>query len=413
MYAGPVSDPCAAAPDDRLARRNALVLAMGQALGGSLQSMTIALGGLVGLSLLPQRSELATLPITAMVLGTACGTLPAGFVLERLGRKPGFMLGALIAAAGGLIAFAALQAGSFVLFGLGTFIGGFSFAFVQQYRFAAAEGASPGFRPKAISYVLAGGILAGVIGPQTVIATKDLFAPVAFAGAYLAQVGLALLAVVVLTRYRAAPVAVRREAVPQPRRPLGAILRQPVVALAVVCSVVAYSVMSLVMTAAPLAMRASGHTTAQAALGIQWHVIAMFGPSFFTGSLIARFGAGRITAVGLGLLALAGTTALIGPELGNFYGALVLLGLGWNFAFIGGTTMLTAAQRPEERVRTQAANDFIVFGTVALASLFSGVLFSTVGWASINWALMPLVAVPLGLILGAHVWDLKRRRRLA
>ena len=177
-------------------------------------------------------------------------------------------------------------------------------------------------------------------------------------------------------------------------------------------AMIAYSVMSLVMTAAPLAMIACGFTTSEAALGIQWHVIAMFAPSFVTGHLIARFGAEVITAVGLVLLALAGTTALLGIELMNFYAALILLGLGWNFGFIGGTALLTAAQRPEERARTQAANDFIVFGVVAVASLSSGVLFNTVGWGSINWTLLPMVAVPFVLLIGS-VLIAARRHRLA
>lgn len=396
---------------DRLARRNALVLAFAQAMGGALTSITIALGGLVGIYLISAQTPLATLPVTAMVVGTACGTLPAAWILERLGRRRGFMLGASMASVGGLVAFGAIHAGSFALFCLGTFVSGTSFAFVQQYRFAAAEGATPRFKPKAISTVLAGGIFSGIVGPQTVIATKDLFLPVAYAGAYLAQAGLALVAIAILFFYRpAAPVA--RQRLETAARPLWHVLTQPKVALAIACAMVSYSVMALVMTAAPLAMIACGFSAAQAALGIQWHVIAMFAPSFVTGHLITRFGAETITAIGLVLLALAGVTALLGLALANFYIALILLGLGWNFGFIGGTAMLTAAQRPEERARTQAANDFIVFGVVAIASLSSGVLFSTVGWDSINVVLLPLLGVPFLLLAGAIVVG-RRRHRLA
>ncbi|MEO1103793.1 MAG: MFS transporter [Pseudomonadota bacterium] len=395
---------------DQLARRNALVLALAQAIGGALTSINVALGGLVGIYLLSEQSTLATAPVTAMIVGTACGTLPAAYILEKLGRRLGFMIGALIAGVGGLVAFAAIIHGQFLGYCLGTFIGGVSFAFVQQYRFAAAEGATPGFRPKAISYVLAGGVLAGVIGPQTVIATKDVFLPVAYAGAYLAQAGLCLITLCVLAFYRPQPGPPRTEATPK-GRPLLVILRQPRVALAIMCAVVSYAVMILVMTVAPLAMVACGFTTAEAALGIQWHVIAMFAPSFVTGTLITRFGAEPITAIGLILLGFAGVVALLGITLVNFYLALILLGLGWNFGFIGGTTMLTEAQRPEERARTQAANEFIVFGSVAVASLSSGVLFQLVGWDSINWTLMPILAVPFVLLVAVTV--IVRRRPAA
>ena len=398
--------------DDGLARRNAFVLALAQAMGGAFTSITIALGGLVGVSLLGQGSKLATLPVSIMIVGTACGTIPAAMLLARLGRKRGFMLGALIAVAGGLTAFASIMNQDFLPYCLGTFLNGFAFAFVQQYRFAATEAASERFRPKAISYVLAGGIFAGVIGPQTVIASKDLFLPIEYAGAYLAQAGLCLVTIAILAFYRPVPQPPQTDGVVT-GRPLRAILAEPKVALAILCAVVAYSVMSLVMTAAPLAMVAHGHGADDAALGIQWHVIAMFAPSFVTGSLIARFGSRLITAIGLTILAGAGTAALLGVALHNFYLALILLGLGWNFGFIGGTAMLTESQRPEERARTQGANEFIVFGTVALASLSSGVLFQLIGWTSINWTLMPMVALPLTLIV---IWSLatrRERRRLA
>lgn len=396
-------------PGDRLARRNAMVLALAQAIGGALTSITVALGGLVGVYLLNENAELATLPVTAMIVGTACGTVPAAMLLARLGRKAGFMAGAVIAGTGGLVAFTGILSLSFPLYCLGTFMGGFSFAFVQQYRFAATEGASAPFRPKAISIVLAGGIFAGVIGPQTVIATKDLFLPVEYAGAYLAQAVLCLVAMSILAFYREVPAPPRAQTAVA-SRPVLHIVREPAVALAIACAVVSYGVMSLVMTAAPLAMLSCGFTTAEAALGIQWHVIAMFAPSFFTGTLIARFGAESVTAVGLVLLCLAGGASLLGISLGHFYVALVLLGLGWNFGFIGGTTMLTNAQRPEERARTQAANELIVFGCVAIASLSSGVLFQTVGWESINWAVMPIVVVPLAL-LGLGLLGVLRLRR--
>lgn len=396
-------------PNDRLAKRNALVLALAQAMGGALTSISIALGGLVGVTLLPDAPHLATVPVSTMIVGTACGTIPAAMLMGRIGRRLGFMAGALIASTGGFIAFLGIMLGLFPLFCVGTFCGGFSFAFVQQYRFAAAESATEAFRPKAISFVLAGGLLAGIIGPQTVIATRDMIPGVAFAGAYLAQSVLALVALALLTFYRQPDAPVSTGGVVA-ERPLWRIMTEPRVQLAVLVAVVSYGVMSLMMTAAPLAMQACGFTPDDSALGIQWHVIAMFAPSFVTGSLISRFGAEPIAAIGLVLLALAGGTALIGIEIHHFYIALVFLGLGWNFGFIGGTAMLTAAQRPEERARTQAANDFIVFGFVALASLSSGALFHAAGWSPINWVLLGLVAFPLVVLAASSAISATRRR---
>lgn len=387
--------------EDKLARRNAYVLALAQAFGGALPSINISLGGLVGMYLLAAQSEIATLPVTTMVVGLAAGTIPAAMLLERLGRRLGFMVGSLIAAAGGFVAFAGIMHGSFAVFCVGTFLGGVSGSFVHQYRFVAAEGASPAFKGRAISTVLAGGVLAGVIGPQTVIWTKDFFLPTAYAGAFLAQAILGLLGIFIIALYKPGPRQVRPvgEDAAYKGRPLLVILRQPRVALAILCAVVSYSIMNLVMTAAPLAMLACGFTTEEAALGIQWHVIAMFAPSFVTGRLIARFGAETITAIGLMLLGLCAVTALLGIALVNFYVALILLGLGWNFGFIGATTLLTNAQRPEERSRTQAANEFIMFGVVAIASLSSGYLFATIGWQSINWTVFPVVALPLVILM--------------
>lgn len=395
---GDASEAGALPADDRLAKRNALLFAGAQAFGGAMMSVNIALGGLAGAYLMPGAEILATLPVSTMVVGTACGTIPAALLMQRIGRRPGFLIGAGIGAAGGLLAAFAILIGSFWLMCVGTFVAGSAFAFVQQYRFAAADVASPAFRPKAISWVLAGGLAAAVIGPQTVIHTKDLFAPIAFAGAYVGQAVLCLLAMVFLAFVRVPRPA--RLPIGAPRgRPILRILSEPKVAIAVACALVSYAVMSLMMTAAPLAIVYCGFSTEDAALGIQWHVMAMYGPSFFTGSLIARFGAERVTAAGLALLAAAAVMALAGIELANFWLALVLLGVGWNFGFIGATAMLTAAQRPEEKARLQAANDFLVFGSMALASLSSGTLFATVGWASINWVILPVVVGTLVLLV--------------
>ncbi|MDQ0316043.1 MFS transporter [Amorphus orientalis] len=382
--------------DDRLARRNAFLLAAAQALGGAITSITIATGGLTGFYLLGPDKSLATLPVTTMVLGTACGTVPAALLMRRIGRRPGFMIGSLVGAAGGIAACLAILYGSFLLFALATWFTGLSTAFVQQYRFAATDTASAVFRPKAISWVLAGGILAGVIGPQTVIWTRDLFSPIQFAGAFLAQAGLCLIAMTIL-----AFVSIPKPKISDDRtkgRPLTQILSETRIAIAVLCGVVSYALMSLVMTAAPLAMVQCGLSADNAALGIQWHVIAMFAPSFFTGNLIARFGRETITAIGLALLATSGIVALTGLTLGHFWLALILLGLGWNFGFIGATAMLTDAHRPEERARVQAANDLCVFGFVAIASFSSGKILNVAGWGMVNWALFPVIALALAAL---------------
>ncbi|WP_298958046.1 MFS transporter [uncultured Roseibium sp.] len=388
--------------DDRLAKRNALLLALAQAVGGASASIVIATGPLVGYMMLDEDKSLATLPVSTMVLGTAFGTIPAGMIMRRYGRRAGFAGASLLGVLAGLLASFAVFRDSFLLFSLACCLGGFTGAFVQQYRFAAADTASNAFKPKAISWVLAGGVLAGIVGPQTVIATKDLFSPILFAGTYLAQAGLALVAFV-LVLFIKIPKPPRISHAQAGGRPLLEIMAQRRFIVAAACGICSYALMSLVMTATPLAMIACGLTETDAALGIQWHVLAMFGPSFFTGSLIARYGKERVVSIGLALLAGCSVVALMGIELTHFWTALVLLGLGWNFGFIGATAMLTEAYRPEERNMVQAANDFLVFGFVAAASFSSGALLNAFGWGTVNILVFPFVALCLGL-LGWLVW---------
>ncbi|NVK32829.1 MAG: MFS transporter, partial [Rhodobacteraceae bacterium] len=319
--------------NDSLAKRNAVILAMTQALGSAAASIVISTGSLVGYALLGNNKSFSTLPITAMVLGTAIAMLPAGMIMGRFGRRTGFAGAALVGVCAGLIAAYAIYIASFPLFVLACGLTGTAGAFTQQYRFAAADTASEEFKPKAISWVMAGGVLAGVVGPQTVIWTKDLFLPVLFIGTYLALAGLALVCFCFLLFLR----------IPRPQkpvdkkaaggRPMSVIMRQPRFVVAVTCAVTSYALMSLVMTAAPLAMVGCGLTQTDATLGIQWHVLAMFAPSFFTGNLIARFGKEKIVATGLALLAACSVVALMGLDLANFWTALILLGLGWNFGF--------------------------------------------------------------------------------
>ena len=382
--------------DDGLAKRNALLLAMAQSLGGAAASIIIATGSLAGY-MLAENKALATLPVSAMVLGTALGTLPAGMIMERFGRRSGFIGATIIAILAGLLAAYAILQNLFGLFTAACCLTGFTGAFVHQYRFAATDTASDGFKPKAISWVLAGGVLAGVVGPQAVIWTKDLFAPILFAGTYVAQAGLALLAIGFLF-FLKIPKPPRRQKGERAGRPLLKIVRQPRFVVAAACGITSFSLMSLVMTATPLAMIACGFTETEAALGIQWHVLAMFGPSFFTGSLIVRFGKERIVAVGLLLLAACSVVALMGIELANFWAALILLGLGWNFGFIGATAMLVDTYRPEERTMVQATNDFMVFGFVAFASFSSGQVLELFGWNAVNWIVLPFVGLSLILL---------------
>jgi MFS family permease len=389
---------------DAKARRNVLVLATAGALAGALPSVNVALGALAGHDLLGADKSLATVPVTAFVVGTASGTVPAALLMRRIGRRGGAIAGVTIGAGGAGIDALAMFAGSFVLLCLGAFFCGFSAAFVQQYRFAAADTASAAFRPRAISLVLAGGIVAGVLGPQTAIHAADLFAPVPYAGAYAGAAILCLLAIpalLLLDIPRPPPARADNRG-----RPLAEIVLRPNFLVAVGCATSAYALMSFVMTAAPLAMVLHHHHHEDAVLGIQWHVLAMFAPSFFTGSLIARFGAERIVACGLILLLLCAGVALSGLTVGHFWLALILLGLGWNFGFIGGTTLVTRTYRQEEKERVQAVNDFVIFGVVALASFSSGEILLVGGWDAVN-----IVVIPVTLVsLAALFWQMARRR---
>jgi MFS family permease len=380
--------------DQTIARRNILVLTAAQALGAASPPIIISLGGIVGqtLSSVP---ALATLPVSLYNLGLAMGTIPAAMVMRRLGRRTGYLFGASIGVVSGLVATLGIVGATFVIFCLGTFIAGFYGAYVQSYRFAAADAATGALKAKAISWVMIGGLAAAVIGPQLVIWTRDALPAAPFAGSFLSQAALALLALPVLMLLRAPKPAASAGGAQSGGRPLGEIMRTPRFILAVAAGVVSYGLMSFVMTAAPMAMVGCGFTVGEAAFGIQWHVLAMFAPSFFTGSLIARFGKETITALGLVLLAASSAVALSGLELGHFFGSLVLLGNGWNFGFIGATAMITDCHTPEERGKVQGANDFIVFGTVAIASFSSGSLLTASGWEAINWMVFPIVATVL------------------
>lgn len=381
--------------NDTVARHNARVLAMAAAFGSANPSIVIALGGLVGQTLAEDKA-LATLPVSLTNLGLALGTIPAAMLMRRFGRRAGYLVGATIGLIAGCIAASGIAAGAFAIFCLGTFVSGFYGSFVQSYRFAATDSASEAFKARAISWVMIGGLAAGVIGPQTVIWTRDAISAVPFAGGFLGQAALALISIPILAFLRPAPVSAAATA--GTGRPLGEIMRQPRFVCAVAAGLVSYGLMSFVMTATPVAMVGCGHSVETATLGIQWHILAMFGPSFFTGNLIVRYGKEPVTIAGLVLIAAAAVVGLSGITVGHFWLALVLLGIGWNFGFIGATALVTECYRPEERSKVQAANDFLVFGSVAAASFSSGGLLHSGGWEVVNWLVFPPVAVALLLL---------------
>lgn len=391
-----VAAPAHSQDNDRLARKNAFILCAAQALYGAGASIIITLGGLVGHYLALDKG-LATLPVTTYVLGTALSTVPASLFMKVVGRRIGFMVGAGFGVASSLLAVYAIFHGSFWLFCTATFLAGGYQASSMYYRFAAADTASDAFKAKAISWVLAGGIAAAILGPQVVIWTKSLFDPILFAGTFAASAGLSLLGFAILNFVDIPKPS--EQVFDQPPRPLAEILRQKRLLVAIFCGMVSYGIMNLVMTATPLAMVACNHTVDDAAFVIQWHILAMFVPSFFTGNLINRFGVERVIAVGCVLLAGAGIAALSGIGIIHFWIALVLLGVGWNFGFVGATTMVTDCYRPSERNKVQAANDMAVFATVAFASFSSGNLLHHVGWEAVAWSLFPFVAAALALVL--------------
>jgi len=397
--------PFDAAAGNRVAKRNAIVLAMGQALAGGNGSVVTATGGILGAMLAPDKG-LATLPISIMVVGTWAGTLPVGFLVRRFGRRSTYQIGAGVGCLAGLIAYTAVVQGSFALYLVATFCAGLYQASHQSYRFAAADTAAADFKGKAVSWVLAGGLFAAFLGPQLVILTKDLMPPYLFAASYLGQAATAACAALVLSLVRSrGPLA---PLLPGRARSLSEIARQPRFIVAAACGTTSYALMNLMMTAAPLAMFDCGHSVGNAALGIQWHVLAMYAPSFVTGGLIARFGAIPIVAIGLALLGASALVGFAGITVAHFWSALALLGVGWNFAFVGATTMLLDCYRPEERSKVQSFNDFLIFGTMALGSFASGAMLAHFGWHIVNLVMLPVVAAAAAML----AWLALRERPL-
>src|ERR1700744_1325652 len=389
--------------DDARARSNVVRLAASQAVTGANSAVIFATGSIVGATLAPSIA-FATVPLSMYVVGLAAGTLPTGAISRRYGRRTAFIIGTGCGVLTGLLgAFAILHA-SFPLFCCATFLGGLYGAVSQSYRFAAADGASTEYRPKAVSWVMAGGVFAGVLGPQLVQWTMNIWPPYLFAFSFVAQAVVALVAMAVLSGIDAPKPA---PADLHGGRPLLEIVRQPRFLAAALCGIIAYPMMNLVMTSAPLAMKMCGLSVSDSNFGIQWHIVAMYGPSFFTGSLIARFGAARIVAIGLLLEAVAATIGLSGLTTFHFWATLIVLGVGWNFGFVGASALVLETHRPEERSKVQAFNDFLVFGMMAAGSFSSGQLLANYGWAAVNWVVFPPVALGVAVLL---LVSLMRRR---
>ena len=392
--------------DRHRTRRNVLILALCQALAMTSTSLMVTVAALVG-QMLAADKTLATLPIAVQFTATMATTIPASLLMKRIGRRAGFSVGALLGAAGAGLAIAAIFAGSFVVFCLAGAAVGAALGFAMFYRFAAADAADPAFRGKAISLVLTGGVVAAVAGPQLARWSRDLFQPALFAGCFVAIAGLWLAALLLLQLVDIPrPSELERRA---GGRPLAAIVRQPAFVVAALGAMIGYGVMSLVMTVTPLAMIGHAHEFDDAAFVIQWHVLGMYAPSFVTGHLIARVGVLNVLAAGVALIGACVAVNLSGTGVMQFWAALTLLGLGWNFLFIGSTTLLTETYRPEERAKTQALNDFLVFGTVAMSSFASGAVHNHFGWSAVNLA----VIAPISAVLLAVLWLRRRRAALA
>ena len=395
---------------DARARRNVTVLVLAQAILGAQMAMMFVVAGLAGQSL-ASNVCFATLPISLIVLGSMLAASPLSSIMQKYGRRVGFMLGTLAGAVGAAVAAYGLYQASFFWFLAGSLISGIYMSAQGFYRFAAADTASDDFRPKAISYVLAGGLASAVIGPQLVKVTSQAVV-IPFLGTYAAIIAINLFGALLFLF-----LDIPRPPVPAEDAPRGRtrweLLTTPRIAVAVICAMVSYALMNLVMTSTPLAVVGCGYSQDTAADVVTGHVLAMFAPSFFTGHLIARFGVEKIMGLGLVILAGAGVVALQGVDIGNFFLALILLGLGWNFGFIGATSMLAGAHEPHERGRMQGLNDLLVFGGVTLASLASGGLMNcSGGTAQAGWTAVNLAMIPALLLAGsALIWLVMQSRR--
>lgn len=389
-------------------RKNVALLAICQALFMCVTTMAIATTPLAGHALLGVDKTLATLPLVLYHAGIMITTIPASLLMARIGRRAGFSIGALVSIVSGIISTAAIFQQDFFWLCVGAILMGSSGAFAWYYRFAAADAADEAYRPKAISLVMAGGVIAGLLGPQTAKYAVDWFAPITFAGVYVMVMVYSALAFVAIQGLRIPSLTVEERKAGG--RTLLEIARQPTFIVAIISSMFGYGVMTLVMSATPLAMMACGFNFNASATVIQAHVVAMFLPSFFTGHLIARFGVLPIIAAGAFIQIGCALVNLSGIDFYNFFFANILVGLGWNFTFVGGSSLLTRTYRPVERAKVQACHDFLVYMTTALAAGMSGVLHAQVGWTVVNIAALPMMAIVMLAAFSLHRYQTRTAR---
>jgi MFS family permease len=377
------------------AKRNVAVLATAQAIQGAVAPISISLAALAGYQLLAADKSLATAPATGFNVGTAVGAALIALLTRYVGRKQAFILGGLIACAGALLAATALIKGNFWLFATALLLLGTSSGFVQKFRFAAADASPSFYKPQAISWILVGGVVSAVIGPQVAIWLRDILPGIPFAGAFLAIIPLALMSIAILSMLRL-PRTGEKHVDSKPARPLTEIIGTQRFITGMLCGIGSYALMTFMMTGAPLAMVVGcGYSPEMSTLGIQWHVLAMFGPSFFTGQLITRFGVEKVVATGLVVLMGCAVVAVLGTAIWNFWGLLILLGIGWNFGFIGSTAIVASSYHPEEADKVQGFHDIFLFTVVALASLSSGKVFNSQGWNMMAYTIWPVCLVCL------------------
>ncbi len=386
--------------------RNVFVLSGCQATLQVTGATMISVTGLAGYALAEDKS-LATIPLTCYVLGSAVTTIPASLLMRSIGRRAGFQSGTAMGVLGSALCSYAIVAASFWLLCLGMFLMGVYTAFGKYYRFAAADAAEESFRAKAISLTLAGGLIGGIIGPELAKHTVSASVDHTFLGSYMSLGVVCLLAMMILTRLDIPQLTAEEKKTSG--RPLGEIMRQPVFIVAAMSSMLSYGIMNLMMTSTPLAMRAHDHHFNDAAFVLQWHMIGMYGPSFFTGSLIQRFGVLNVIVAGIVLMFVCIASALSGTMVVNFWWAMFLLGVGWNFMYVGGSALLTECHTPAERAKTQAANDFMVFATMAISSMSSGLLLNKSGWAAVNYGTIPFLL----MATFATFWLMWQRRAAA
>ena len=374
--------------------RNVLVLSACQATLQTGGVTLIAVTGLAGFALAPEKI-FATVPLTCYVLGSAMTTIPASMLMKSIGRRAGFQTGTGIGVVGAGLCALAIYLANFWFLCFGMMVMGCYTAFGKYYRFAAADVADPGFRAKAISLTLAGGIIGGFVAPEMAKRTKDMFADHMFLGSYLSLMVVCVIAALLLTQLESPQLSEKDRK--EGGRPIREIMRQPVFIVAALSGALSYGIMNLFMTSTPLAMRAHDHHFNSAAFVLEWHVLGMYGPSFFTGALIQKFGVLKVILAGIVLLFVSVLCALAGTAVVHFWLALFVLGVGWNFMYVGGSALLTECHTPAERAKTQAANDLMVFITMAISSMSSGMLLNVSGWHAVNYGTIPFLLVALAV----------------